>query len=195
MTQTQCVFHTLPLLIVHPSSYHHSFDGGEWMTLAGPWWKSKWPHSWCFQHVIPFCWCYLNEILETLEVAPNWRRWHTGLGSWVYCSPACFLLLARSLCLLPAMVWTADLCHMFPLPPCPAQAYGVSAHGWTFWSVSWRRPSLSCFSWVFWSQRCKSNEHKQEDCEQSCWDWGIISPYPRVHRADESMRSHVTSIV
>lgn len=118
----------------------------------------------------PFLLVLSYEILETLAVAPNWRRWHTGLGSWVHCSPACFLLLAHSLCLLPATRWTADLCHMFPPPRCPDQAYGVSTHGLNLLNCELKEtfPSLSCFSWVFWSQRCKSNEYKREDWEQSC---------------------------
>lgn len=82
------------------------------------------------------------EILETLEAAPTWRLWHTGVGSWVYSSPDCFLLLSYSLCLLPAMIWTADLCHMFRLwqyPSCPSI---WSQYSWTEPSALWAQGDL-----------------------------------------------------
>lgn len=69
MTQMQCVLHTLSLLMVHPSSHHHFFgDSGRTMM------ETKMAPRLMLSTCDPLLLVLSYEILETLEVAPNWRR-------------------------------------------------------------------------------------------------------------------------
>lgn len=140
-TQAQCVLHPLPLLIVHLSS-HHYFGGGGWMTLAGLWWKPKWPHSWCFQHVIPFCWCCLTRFWKLWGWHPTGGGGTQGwvLGYIVALLASCCSLTLSASCLPRDEQLTSVTCsHRHDVLTKPMESVLM---GWTFWTVSWRRPFL-----------------------------------------------------